>query len=66
MVLIILSRPGTLFRKLFHEVCLNLLYFQEPLPLIPAKMVDLVMQMPYFEFGFEIHPVVILSPQAIL
>lgn len=48
-----------------HELDLELLYFEQTTPLMFQKLVDLHVELSYFEFGLEIDLVVVFSAQAI-
>ncbi len=46
-------------RELLHDFNLDLLYLRQSLPLPVDQMIELLVQMPNFQFGLEIDPVII-------
>src|SRR6266436_3892238 len=49
----------------FQQFNLDLLNLEEPVVLLSQKMIDLLVQVPNLEFGFEIDLVIILRSQSI-
>ena len=60
------SRSTLLHRQALHDLKLNLLDFGEPLPLPIDQVIDLLMEMPDFEFSLEVDPEIVFRPQPIL
>ena len=59
-------RLGVTTFALLHLFELKLLNFGQALPLLVEQVVDLLMQMPDLEFGFEINAIVVQRPQPVL
>src|SRR5436853_4723536 len=51
--------------NLFEQLDLDLLNLKEPIILLPQQVIDFFVQIPDFEFGFEIDLVIVLRAQAI-
>src|SRR4030042_4643677 len=50
----------------FHQVCLDSLDLQKPLPLMPEEVVHFFMQLAYLQLCFEVYQVIMLGAQSIL
>src|ERR1041385_3005515 len=60
------SRPATpLLSQLLEQFDLDLLDLEEPGVLFAQKVIDLLVQMPDFQLGFQVYFVVILGPRPI-
>ncbi len=53
-------------RRVLHQLQLDLLDFGQPLPLPGEDVIDFFVQVPDFELNFEIDPVIVFRPQAVL
>jgi hypothetical protein len=60
------SAPLTASCHFVHRLKLHLLDFGEPLPLPGYQVINFLVKMPDFEFGFKVDAIVALRSQAIL
>src|SRR5665213_115405 len=61
-----MTRSSTLPEsRILHHLKLDLLDFGQPLPLPCEDVIDLFMQVPDFQFGFQIDPKIVFRPQTI-
>ncbi len=53
------------FRQLVHQVQLDMLQFEESAPLVLAQLIDLRDESSNFEFGLQVHLVILFCPQPV-